>query len=57
MIRGLDRVSYEERLKKLGLLREDTRDDMLEVYKIMDVLIKVNQELLFAYYNSGRWRL
>ncbi|CAM5108054.1 unnamed protein product, partial [Natator depressus] len=59
MIRGLERVPYEERLKMLGLFsleKRRLRGDMIEVYKIMSGVEKVNTEKLFTYSHNLRTR-
>ncbi|CAM5109632.1 unnamed protein product [Eretmochelys imbricata] len=59
MIRGLEWVPYEERLKRLGLFSLEKRrlmGDMIEVYKIMSGVEKVNKEKLFTCSHNIRTR-
>ncbi|CAM5105037.1 unnamed protein product [Natator depressus] len=59
MIRGLERVPSEERLKRLGLFsleKRRLRGDMVEVYKIMSGVEKVNKEKLFTCSHNIRTR-
>uniref|UniRef100_A0A8C3SIE1 Uncharacterized protein n=1 Tax=Chelydra serpentina TaxID=8475 RepID=A0A8C3SIE1_CHESE len=51
MMRGVERLPYEERFIRLGLFsleKRRLRGDMTEVYKIMTGAEKVNQEVLFT---------
>ncbi|CAM5124383.1 unnamed protein product, partial [Natator depressus] len=59
MIRGLEWVSYEERLKRLRLFsleKRSLRGDMIEIYKIMSGVEKVNKEKLFTCSHNIRTR-
>ncbi|CAM5132666.1 unnamed protein product [Eretmochelys imbricata] len=59
MIRGLEWIPYEERLKRLGLFileKRRLRGDMIEVYKIMSGVEKVNKEKLFTCSHNIRTR-
>ncbi|CAM5097662.1 unnamed protein product [Natator depressus] len=59
MIRGLEWVPYEERLKRLGLFsleKRRLRGDMIEVYKIMSGVKKVNKEKLYPCSHNIRTR-
>ncbi|KAG6933171.1 hypothetical protein G0U57_019969 [Chelydra serpentina] len=59
MIRGLERVPYEERLKRLGLFsleKRRLRGDIIEVYKIMSGVEEVNKEKLFTCSHNRRTR-
>ncbi|XP_074849472.1 BBSome complex member BBS7 isoform X2 [Carettochelys insculpta] len=59
MIRGLERVPYGERLERLGLFsleKRRLRGDMIEVYKIMNGVEKVNIEKLFTFSHNTRTR-
>uniref|UniRef100_A0A8C0HER9 Metal transporter n=1 Tax=Chelonoidis abingdonii TaxID=106734 RepID=A0A8C0HER9_CHEAB len=52
MIKGIEQLPYETRLKKMNFLawkRDDGgRGNMIEVYKIMNGIEKVNKEVLFT---------
>ena len=50
MLPGLEGVGYEERLNKLGLFsleRQRLRGDLIEVYKIMRGIDRVDSQRLF----------
>ena len=50
MLPGMEGISYEERLEKLGLFsleRRRLRGDMMEVYKIMRGMDRVDSQKLF----------
>ena len=50
MMPGMEGISYEERLSKLGLfslVRQRLRGDLIEVYKIMRSIDRVNSWKLF----------
>ena len=50
MLPGMEGISYEERLEKLGLFsleRRRLRGDMIEVYKIMRGMDRVDSQKLF----------
>lgn len=52
MIKGLEKFSSGERLKRLGLFplkRGQMKVDMIEIHKIMYDLGKVDQERLFSH--------
>ena len=59
MIPSLRNLSYEERLKRLGMFslrRRRLRGDMIEVFKINHGFDKVNIEKLFCIGEDGRAR-
>ncbi|CAM5138679.1 unnamed protein product [Natator depressus] len=59
MIRGLEWVPYEERLKRPGLFsleKRRLRGDMIVVYQIMSSVEKVNKEKLFTCSHNIRTR-
>ncbi|CAM4587787.1 unnamed protein product [Lepidochelys kempii] len=59
MIRVLERVPYEDRLKRLGLFsleKRRLRGDTIEGYKIMSGVEKVNNEKLFTCSHNIRTR-
>ena len=50
MLPGMEGISYEERLEKLGLFsleRRRLRGDLIEVYKIMRGMDRVDSQKLF----------
>ena len=50
MLPGMEDISYEERLEKLGLFsleRRRLRGDLIEVYKIMRGMDRVDSQKLF----------
>ena len=47
MLPGMEGISYEEKLNKLGLERWRLRGDLIEVYKIMRGIDRVNNWKLF----------
>ena len=50
MLPGMEGISYEERLEKLGLFsleRLRLRDDLIEIYKIMRGMDRVDSQKLF----------
>ena len=50
MLPGMEGISYEERLEKLGLFsleRRRLRGDLMEVYKIMRGMDRVDSQKLF----------
>ena len=50
MLSGLEDINYEERLDKLGLFsleRRRLRGDLVEVYKIMSGMDRVDSQMLF----------
>ena len=50
MLPGMEDISYEERLEKLGLFsleRRRLREDLIEVYKIMRGMDRVGSQKLF----------
>ena len=59
MIPSLRNLSYEERLKKLGMFssrRRRLRFDVIEVFKIIHGIDKVNQGKFFCIDEDGRTR-
>lgn len=60
MIRGMESLSYEERLKTVGLYSLQKRWlkwDGIELYKVMNGTEKLNWVLLFTLsHDSGKWR-
>ena len=59
MIPSWRNLSYEERLKKLGMFslrRRRLRDDVLEVFKMIHGIVKVNLGKLFCTDEDGRTR-
>ena len=48
MISNLRNLSYEERLKKLGMLSLRLRGDLIEVFKMIHFIDKVNLRKLFV---------
>ena len=59
MIPGLARLSYEERLKEIGLYlreRRRLRGDMIEMFKIMKGIDKISADELFNRVDSDRSR-
>ena len=56
LVRGLSELSYEERLKKLGiptLQYRRLRADMLQVYKIVHGVDRINPEIFFTFADSS----
>ena len=59
LILGQARLSYEERLMETGLLsreRRRLRGDMIEMFKIMKGIDKINADELFNRVDSARTR-
>ena len=59
MLPGMEGLSYEERLGKLGLFsleRHKLRGDLIEMYKIMRSIDRVNRVKLFARMDSNSTR-
>ena len=59
MLPGMEGLGYEERLKKLGLFsleRRRLRGDLIEVYKIMKGIDRVNRGKLFPIIETRRTR-
>ncbi|KAG6927985.1 hypothetical protein G0U57_008941, partial [Chelydra serpentina] len=59
MIRGMERLSCEERLTRLGLFsleKRQLRGDTIEVYKIMTSVEKVDKKVLFTTSHNTRTR-
>ena len=59
MIKGLEHFPYEERLRRLGLFsleKRRLRGDMIEVYKIMHGLEKVEKDVFFSLSHNTRTR-
>ena len=59
MIPSLRNLSYEERLKRLGMFslrRRRLRGDMIEVFKMIHGIDKVNLGKLFCIDEDGRTR-
>ena len=55
MLPGIEDISYEERLEKLGLFsleRRRLRGDLIEVYKIMRGMDRVGSQKLFPWWKS-----
>ena len=59
MIPNLRKLSYEERLKRLGMFslrRRKLNGDMIELFKMIHVIDKVNLRKLFYIDEDGRAR-
>ena len=59
MLPGLEDLSYRERLNRLGLFsleRRRLRGDLIEVYKIMRDMERVNRQGLFPGVGESRTR-
>ena len=59
MLQGLDGLSYKERLDRLGLfslVRRRLRGDLIEVYKIMRGIDKVDSQYLFPKVGESKTR-
>ena len=59
MLPGLDGLSYKERLDKLGFIsleRRRLRGDLIEVYKIMRRIDKVDSQYLFPKVGESKTR-
>ena len=59
MLPGMEGLGYEERLSKLGpfsLERRQLRGDLIEVYKIMKGIDRVNRGKLFPMIETHRTR-
>lgn len=46
MIRGIEDLSYEERLQHLGLFSLEKSGDMIEMYKVRHGVEKVDRDVL-----------
>jgi len=59
MIRGLEHLSYEERLRELGLFRSEKRrlwGDLIVTVQYLKGAYKQEEEQLFTWVDSGRTR-
>ena len=56
MIRGLEHLSYEERLRELGLEKREIRGDLIVAFRYVKGAYKQEGEWLFTRVNSDRTR-
>jgi len=53
----MEKLNYEERLKRLGLMHLDgrrVRSDLIEVFKIINGYYDVTSDLFFTFDDAGR---